>query len=95
MDKVADPANLPSLLLKVPEIWAALEGNFYTDLSLDQMLSLGLYVKDIPLEQIQTGGVTYTEVSSYTTPSGAQVLIPVRERLAKLMAQVFGETYNQ
>lgn len=95
LDKVADPVNLPNLLLKVPEIWAALEGNFYTDLSLDQMISLGLYVKDIPRDQIKTGGVSYSEVSSYTTPSGAQVLIPVRSRLSVLMAEVFGENYSQ
>ncbi len=95
LDKVADPANLPNLLLKVPDIWAALDGNFYTDLSLDQMISLGLYVKDIPRDQIKTGGVSYREVSSYTTPSGAQVLIPVRSRLSVLMAEVFGENYSQ
>lgn len=91
--KVADPATWPRLLTQLPVIWNSVQENIYTDLTLEQMLELGLYVKDIPMDNINASGISYSYLSSYVTPSGAQVLIPNRVRLADLMAEVFGENY--
>jgi anionic cell wall polymer biosynthesis LytR-Cps2A-Psr (LCP) family protein len=95
LDKVSNPQNLPQVLGQVPALWNALQGNFYTDLSLEQLIQLGLYVKDIPREQIATGSISYEYLIDYTTPQGAQVLIPNRSRLGELMASVFGANYSE
>lgn len=95
LDKVSKPENLPQVLGQVPALWNALQDNFYTNLSLDQMVQLGLYVKDIPREKINSGSISYEYLMDYTTPQGAQVLIPNRARLGELMASVFGASYSE
>jgi LCP family protein required for cell wall assembly len=95
LDKVSKPENLPQVLGQVPALWNALQDNFYTNLSLDQMVQLGLYVKDIPREKINSGSISYENLMDYTTPQGAQVLIPNRARLGELMASVFGASYSE
>ncbi len=94
-DKVSKPENLPRVLGQVPALWNALQGNFYTDLSLEQLIQLGLYVKDVPRQNIITGTISYEYLIDYTTPQGAQVLIPNRARLGELMASVFGPNYSE
>lgn len=95
LDKVSKAENLPQVIGQVPALWNALQGNFYTNLSLDQMVQLGLYVKDIPREKINSGSISYEYLMDYTTPQGAQVLIPNRARLGELMASVFGASYSE
>lgn len=95
MDKVSDPANLPRVLSQTPTIWNAIRENFYTDLTFEQMISLGLYVKDVPRENIKTATIGFEYLRSWTTPAGASVLIPNRTKIGDLMAQVFGPNYSQ
>ncbi len=86
---------IPQLLLRSPEMWANLSDNLYTGLSLEQIIQLALYVKDIPTENIRMGVIGYEYLQGYTTGDGASVLIPNRARLGNLMVDVFGETYSQ
>lgn len=86
---------LPQIVTQAGTLWNALQDNFYTDLSLEQLVQLGLFVKDIPRENIRTGGITYEYLMSYTTPQGASVLIPNRARLGNLMREVFGANYSE
>jgi LCP family protein required for cell wall assembly len=94
-DKVLRLDMIPSLLLQAPALWASWEENVYTGLSLEQIIQLGLYVKDVPLENIQMGVIDYRYLQSYSTPDGQSVLIPNRARLGNLMVEVFGGTYSQ
>lgn len=95
MDRVTEPSNLPRILSQTPTIWNAINANFYTDLTFEQMVSLGLYVKDVPRERIRTSTIDYDYLRAWTTPSGASVLIPNRARIGQLMAEVFGPNYSQ
>jgi anionic cell wall polymer biosynthesis LytR-Cps2A-Psr (LCP) family protein len=95
MDAVADPANLPRVLSQASVLWAAVRDNFYTDLTFEQMISLGLYVKDLPRDQIRSATFDFTYLSNYTTNEGAAVLIPNQARVGELMAQVFGPNYGE
>jgi LCP family protein required for cell wall assembly len=94
-DKATSPEMIPILLANAGQLWTAIRDNFYTDMSLEQLIQLGLYIKDLSLENINRGVIDFTYLSNYTTASGAAVLIPNRARLGGLMAQVFGTTYNQ
>ncbi|MCU0511122.1 MAG: LCP family protein [Anaerolineae bacterium] len=93
--KVLDGNMIPTLVLRSPEIWANLADNMYTGLSLEQIIQLGLYVKDVPLENIKRGVIDYKYLRSYETNEGAQVLIPNRASLGTLMTEVFGANYSQ
>jgi LCP family protein required for cell wall assembly len=94
-DKVLSVGNLPQLVVRAPTIWASIREGVRTGLSLDQLLRLAWYAKDIPSENIHTGVIDEQYISFYTTPSGASVVVPNRYRLGSLMVQVFGENYNE
>lgn len=95
LDKVSSAESLPQLLGQVPVLWNTLQDYFYTDLSLEQLIQLGLYVKDIPRENMKTGSISYEYLMDYVTPQGAQVLVPNRSRLGELMISVFGVSYSE
>ena len=93
-DKLLDPAHLPELVIQSPGLWAALQDGIYTDLTLEQSLQLALYLKDIPGGNVRTGVIDDRYAIDYTTPEGAQVLVPDRERLSELLIHVFGANYG-
>lgn len=94
-DKVLKFDMLPQLILRSPELWGNLQNRIYTGLTLEQLIQLGLYVKDIPAENITMGVISYEYLIPYTTDDGASVLIPNRARLGGLMVNTFGADYTQ
>ena len=93
-NKILDLNMLPELIAQAPNLWGSMSRNIHTGLSLDQLLRLVVYVKDIPVENIKQGVIDY----SYVTPTmwdGASVLVPNRASLGPLLVQVFGANYNQ
>ncbi len=94
-DRLLDTDRLPQLIVQSPTLWAALQDNLYTGLTLDQIIQLALFLKDVPSENIRTGVINEAYTVGYTTPQGAQVLVPDRARLGSLMVDVFGTNYSQ
>lgn len=93
-DRVLNANLLPDLLVQAPGLWASWSRNIKTGLTLDQMIQLALYLKDISPENIRQGVID----SAYVTPTmwdGASVLVPNRAAIGSLMVQVFGANYNQ
>jgi LCP family protein required for cell wall assembly len=94
-DRVLEPGVLPQLIIQAPTLYAQFQENISTGLTLDQLIQLTLYLKDIPPENINTGVIDQRYTMGYTTGSGASVLIPNRNALGPLMTDVFGSDYNQ
>jgi LCP family protein required for cell wall assembly len=94
-DKATRAEMIPALLANASGLWASVRDNVYTDLTLEQMVQLALFVKDIPFERINRGVIDYRYLSSFTTAQGASVLIPNRARLGGLMSEVFGANYAE
>jgi LCP family protein required for cell wall assembly len=94
-DKILNLNMLPQLIISAPGMLANLSNNVYTGLTLDQMIQLALYVRDIPAENIRTGVIDGRYIMPYVTAEGASVLIPNRSMLGLLMVEVFGENYSQ
>jgi polyisoprenyl-teichoic acid--peptidoglycan teichoic acid transferase len=94
-DRLLSADALPQLIVQSPSLWGVLQDNLYTGLTLDQVIQLGLYIKDIPSENIMTGVINEAYTVYYSTPEGAQVLVPDRSRLGTLMVEVFGANYSQ
>lgn len=94
-DKATSPEMIPVLLANASQLWAAIRDNFYTDIPLEKLIQLGLFVKDLQPESIKRGGIDFSYLSNYTTASGAAVLIPNRSRLGSLMIQIFGANYSE
>lgn len=94
-DRILDANLLPQLILQSPTLLSSLEDNLYTDLTLDQMIQLALFLKDIPQENIRTGVIDSNYIVPWTTPQGASVLVPRRSQLPTLLTQVFGADYSE
>jgi LCP family protein required for cell wall assembly len=94
-DQVLSVDILPQLIVQAPSLYGSVSQNVYTDLTLDQMIQLGLWVKDVPVESIHTGVIDAGYVSDLITEDGAQVLVPYTAALPTLLAQVFGDDYSQ
>ena len=94
-DRILSFEALPQLIIQAPSLYASIEQNVSTELSLEQMIRLGLWLKDLPAENIHTGVIDQHYVSDFTTEDGAEVLVPYKAALPTLLAQVFGSSYNQ
>ncbi len=94
-DRVLSPDLLPQLIIQSPSLLAAVNDGLYTGLTLDQLIQLALYLKDIPAENLRTGVINEQYTIGYSTPQGASVLVPDRERIGPLMVEVFGTNYSE
>jgi polyisoprenyl-teichoic acid--peptidoglycan teichoic acid transferase len=93
--RILDLNLLPSLIVQAPSMYDNLSDDIATGLTLDQMIELAWYVKDIPRDNIRSGVIDARYTFNYTTPDNAQVLVPDRSALGQLMVEVFGENYAE
>ena len=75
-------------------LWAELNAGVDTGLSLDQILQLAWWVKDIPSSNY-TNKVLGWEYVTPTNWEGMDILVPTRNKLGALMVEVFGADYGQ
>ena len=77
---------------KVPETLNAVGDSLETDLSLPEILALAKKWAAIPRENIQTYRIDETLTQPYVTPQGGEVLLPLRDKIAALVAEFLGQT---
>lgn len=94
-DRILSLNMLPQLIIQAPTLLSSWRQNVYTGLSLDQIIRLAWFIKDIPLDNISTGVIDYRYTQNYMTSQGAAVLVPNRSALGPLMVQVFGANYSE
>lgn len=94
-DRVANGGLLPSLIRQAPTLFSQLQGNVYTDLTLDDIVQLAMYVVQVPQDKIRTGTINTDYNLIYALPNGRNAYIPDRARLAELMVEIFGDNYAQ
>jgi LCP family protein required for cell wall assembly len=92
LKRVKDPALLPTLMSQAPSLYQTLNDNVKTNLTLDQIVSLGMLAKDIPLDKVRLEGITYEYVQEYTTDTGRQVLLPWKDKIRELVDSLFANT---
>jgi len=93
-DKVTKLDMVPQMVFQAPALWAKLDTDMRTDLTLDQWLQLGLLAKDIPAANIHKAVIDYR----YVTPQvyqGADILVPNRTAIATLLPEVFGDDFQR
>jgi len=84
-DQVLRLDLLPDLIARSPQIWADVQGTVETDMSLAKILDLALTAKTVPRESITLSGIDQTTTTAYTTPEGAQVLLPDKKKIEELI----------
>lgn len=88
-DRVMNPGMLPKLLPRARDMASALGNSVQTDLTLDQLARLAQLGSEIDRSRIRAAAIDETMTSSWTTPQGANVLIPDRAKLAVLHQIIF------
>ncbi len=76
-------------LQRIPDLLRTMGSSVETDLSASQILSLAKAAKQVDRENIRSGVIDGTMVSSWTTPQGWMVLVPQRDKIRELVNELF------
>jgi LCP family protein required for cell wall assembly len=95
-DRVLSLDMVPTLVAKSPALYQELAAGIHTNLSLDQMLSLGLLALKVPAGQMSRGVIAppYNVTFEKVLYGGeeAEVLKPVPDQIRLLRDEIFTET---
>lgn len=90
MDRIVALDMLPRLVSSAPELYQELSTGIRTNLSLEEMISLGWLAIQIPKENIQRAVIGPPNMIEFVTRSdGAQVLRPVMDQIRIMRDDVF------
>ncbi len=81
--------GIANLLRQAPLFYGQVKEGVRTDLSVEEIIQLSRSVSAISDANIQTAVLDYNYVVSYTTATGASVLVPVNEKVAPLIQEMF------
>jgi LCP family protein required for cell wall assembly len=89
LESLTSKDMLPSLARVAPDLYETIESSVATDMALDQMLALGNLAREVEEETIRFSVIDQTCTQPWVTPDGAQVLIPLRDRMREVRDYVF------
>ena len=89
LDRVTSYELLPQLGRTAPQIYETVKSSVSTDMALDQMLALANLATHVNQDDIRLGVIDQTCTQPWVTPDGAQVLVPLRDRMREVRDYVF------
>jgi LCP family protein required for cell wall assembly len=92
VNKVFSLNLLPSLLPKLPELSRTLADAIQTDMPLDEMIRLARMMLDMDYSKVKQAVIDDTMTMPNTTPQGASVLLPIREKIRPVVDELFWTT---
>jgi LCP family protein required for cell wall assembly len=81
--------NQLGLVTRIPELWEELTTTVQTDLSLDDMLWLASIGLNLDASRINSGFIDGSHLTAWTTPQGANVLLPHTEEILAELEPLF------
>jgi LCP family protein required for cell wall assembly len=93
-ERLQSPQVLASLVAAAPDLLVDLSSSIKTDMTLDEMQQLAVLAQKIDRDKIKSEVLDQRYTEFATTPDGAQVIIPVRARIAELRETFFSTTAN-
>jgi LCP family protein required for cell wall assembly len=88
-DEVLSVGGIANFIGQAPRLYRELSDSYQTNMTLDELIRLGVLLQNIPRENIASGVIGTMETRFATTPSGDQVLIPNYSAISSLMQRVF------
>ncbi|MFH1185341.1 MAG: LCP family protein [Chloroflexota bacterium] len=91
-DRVLDPKRFPDLMARAPELYNTLQAGIQTNIPFEDGLKLAALMREIPIEQIQTGVIDDHMVSFGNVTLGGQnaaVLLPIPDKVRELRDRIF------
>ncbi len=78
-----------ALLTRAPDLWGTFQDNVTTDMTYQEAMGLALLVQEIPRENIHQAIIDHRYVVNQTLMDGAQVLVPIRDKIRELRDAFF------
>ncbi|MBL8134975.1 MAG: LCP family protein [Anaerolineae bacterium] len=94
-EEVLSAGGIANFLGVAPQLWTELSDSYRTNLTLNEIISLGNLALQIPRENIRTGQIGIQETRPATTVNNEQVLVPVHTAMRDLFARVFSSEPGQ
>lgn len=93
LDRVVGFDMVPRLVSRAPRIYQEISSGVRTNMTLQEMVSLGWLALQVPKENIQRGVIAPPNmVGFYTTETGASVLRPVHDQIREMRDRIFTST---
>lgn len=92
-DRLRDPLVLQALIVQSPLLFSSLARNFYSNLTPQQIVFLGLAGLNLRDDGVSYGALNEAYSFPYATGRGT-VRVPDRTLMPELLAEVFGENYG-
>ena len=89
LDRVTSYELLPQLARTAPQVYETVQASVSTDLALDQILALGNLATSVDKDSIRRGVIDQTCTQPWVTPDGAQVLVPLRDRIREVRDHIW------
>jgi polyisoprenyl-teichoic acid--peptidoglycan teichoic acid transferase len=92
-DTIFNLDMVPTLVTRAPALYQDLSSGIRTNLSLDQMVALGMMALQVPQGNIHKAVISPPDyVTLETLPDGAQVLKPIPDKIRELRDSIFTNT---
>ncbi len=87
--------NLPRMIAQAPVLYKDLSSGIRTNLSLDQVIRLAWFAKDIPEESIKQAIIGPEQVTFFKSPDGLDALKPMPDQIRIIRDQLFADSSMQ
>ena len=88
-DEIVSFGGMAALLGQAQSLWEAVRDGVRTDLTFDQIISLGFAAQDVPAENIRSAVLDNNYVTFKKTLDGQDVLVPYRDSVRALAQMLF------
>lgn len=92
--QVLSAGGVANFISQAPAIWEELKGSYRTNLTIEELIGLGLLMNEIPRENIEFGVIDNLYVDLSTSAEGDKVLIPRQKAISDLIQRVFNPQPN-
>jgi len=81
-------ALTPETIARAPRLWEAFQGTFETDIGLNDALALAKTFQDLDPESVRSVNLGFDTAHPWTTPQGAQVLLPDTPAIQQIILEL-------
>jgi LCP family protein required for cell wall assembly len=89
---IRDKALQLGMVPKIPELWNTMAGTVETDLQLVDIVELAQLADEIDTANIKSVVIDHNYTLDYIADTGAQVLLPLRDKIRVVIDDMFAET---
>lgn len=89
-EEVISAGGIVNFIGAAPQLWTELSESYKTNLTLEEIISLGALALEIPRENIRMGQIGIQHTRPATSADNEQVLVPVHTAMRALFQEVFG-----